>query len=182
MAKTIIGALVGAILLFMWQFLSWAAMDLHRPQQQYTPNQDTILTFLNSQINGDGGFYLPNVSENASSADREALMKNSIGKPWVQIFYHKEMKNNMVSNMSRAFAINIIVLLLFIWLMGKLSNSNFSTVFLASMATGLIVYLNSPYLIHIWYETFDATAHLMDAVVSWALVGVWLGWWLNRKK
>ena len=46
MKKTIIASTVGGILLFMWQFLSWTAINLHSPSQQYSPKQDTILALL----------------------------------------------------------------------------------------------------------------------------------------
>ncbi len=42
MKKTIIGAIVGGIIIFAWQFLSWGPLNLHEAQQQYTPKQDTI--------------------------------------------------------------------------------------------------------------------------------------------
>lgn len=182
MTKVIVGGFVGGALLFIWQFLSWSMLDLHRPQQEYTPNQDTILTFLSSQISGDGAFFLPTVSKNASQADAQKLMETSIGKPWAQVFYHSQMKNNMVMNMVRGYAINIVIVFMFIFLMGKIQENNFRTVFFSALGVGLIVFFNSPYTIHIWYETFDVWAHFLDAMLSWALVGVWLGWWLNRGK
>ncbi|MFT3844754.1 MAG: hypothetical protein QM725_06865 [Lacibacter sp.] len=182
MAKVLIGSLVGAVLIFLWQFASWTILDNHRPQQQYTPNQDTILAFLGKHINGDAAFFLPTTSQNATREEMEATMKSSIGKPWAQVFYHKEMKDNMVMNMIRGFAINFVIVLLFILIMGKVTENSFTNVLLSSVGVGLIVFFNSPYTIHIWYETFDVWAHLFDAVVAWGLVGLWLGWWLNRGK
>lgn len=43
-SKTIIGALVGAILLFVWQFLSWGAINFHAGEQRYSVQQDSILS------------------------------------------------------------------------------------------------------------------------------------------
>ena len=181
MTRTIIGAVVGGILIFLWQFASWTALDLHRPQQMYTPNQDTILNFLNDQIAADGAFYMPTVPQGASAEENQALYEKSIGKPWAQVFFHKEMKDNMIRNMIRGLLINIITVWLFIWIVGKISKSSFLTVLLAALATGLIVFFNEPYTTHIWFETFDLNASLVDALVSWGLAGLWLGWWLNRK-
>jgi len=45
---------------------------------------------------------------------------------------------------------------------------------------GLIGYLTIPYLNSIWFET-NSIGHLIDAFVSWGLVGIWLGWWLPRR-
>jgi hypothetical protein len=43
------------------------------------------------------------------------------------------------------------------------------------------VFINVPYSVHIWYPKADIWAYFLDAVISWALVGIWLGWWLGRK-
>ena len=50
MKKLIIGGLVGGILLFLWQTLSWTVLDLHGKEYQQAPGQDTVLNSLNSQL------------------------------------------------------------------------------------------------------------------------------------
>jgi hypothetical protein len=49
----------------------------------------------------------------------------------------------------------------------------------ASIAVGIIGYLTIPYLNTIWFET-SSMGYLVDALVQWGLVGVWLGWYLPR--
>lgn len=181
MSKMIIGSLVGAALIFLWQFASWTFLDLHRPQQQYTPHQDTILSFLNERLSADGGFFLPTVPQSATMDEMEALNQKTIGKPWAQIFYHKEMKDNMGRNMFRNFLINIVVVLLFIWVLQRFANPTFSGILISAVATGLIIFFNAHYVEHIWYQTFDLNSHLIDSLLSWSLVGAWLGWWLRRR-
>ncbi len=34
MKKMIVGALVGGLILFVWQFLTWGALNLHEAQQK----------------------------------------------------------------------------------------------------------------------------------------------------
>ena len=36
MKKTVIAALVGGLIIFLWQFLSYALINFHKPAQQYT--------------------------------------------------------------------------------------------------------------------------------------------------
>ena len=55
MKKTIIGVLVGALILFIWQFISWGAVNLHSGMQQYTPKQTEILKYLGDNL--EEGFY-----------------------------------------------------------------------------------------------------------------------------
>uniref|UniRef100_UPI003F6A21F7 hypothetical protein n=1 Tax=Sediminibacterium sp. TaxID=1917865 RepID=UPI003F6A21F7 len=59
MKKNIIASIVGGVLLFMWQFLSWTAINLHSPSQQYSAKQDTILAILKTHLDKEGGYYLP---------------------------------------------------------------------------------------------------------------------------
>lgn len=54
-----------------------------------------------------------------------------------------------------------------------------ATVVPKAWAIGIIGYLTIPYLYSIWFET-NSLGHLVDALVSWGLVGAWLGWWLPR--
>ena len=46
MKKQLIATLVAAIILFVWQFLSWSLINVHSAEMSYTSKQDTILNFL----------------------------------------------------------------------------------------------------------------------------------------
>ena len=58
MKKLIIGAIVGGILLFIWQTLSFALLNLHGKAFQHTPKQEEIMTSLNSFFTEDGQYLL----------------------------------------------------------------------------------------------------------------------------
>lgn len=180
MKKTLIASIVGGIILFMWQFLSWTILNLHGPSQQYTPNQDSILNMLKTNLDKEGGYYLPTAPPGTSFEGMEKIATENIGKPWASIQYHAALEYNMGLNMIRGLIADIFILWLLCWILGKLANNNFSTTFVSALFVGLIVYLNSSYTGHIWYPSFDIRAYLIDAVVSWGLVGLWLGWWLNK--
>jgi hypothetical protein len=180
MKKVLIGTFVGGIIIFLWQFLSWTAINLHMPAQQYTPKQEAILTVLRENLQ-EGGYFVPNVPANAGMEEYNQYLKTYEGKPWATIQYHKAMKNNMGMSMTRGLITNIVTVWLLCWIILRFANLSFKKVLTASLFTGLIVFLNAAYTNHIWYETFDLWAHLVDAVVSWGLCGLWLGWWLSRK-
>jgi hypothetical protein len=182
MKRTIIASLVGGLIIFAWQFLSFAAVNFHAKAQGHTDKQESILQFLNSQQLPEGGYIMPTLPQGATMDEWNAMMKNGEGKPWASIQYHKSLENNMTSNMIRGFGVNVIIIALFCSLIGQFREQRFSTVFSAALITGMIIFLNAPYTNAIWYESFDTWAHLADAVVSWGLAGAWLGWYLNRKK
>jgi hypothetical protein len=181
MKKTIIGTLVGGIILFMWQFASWTFLDLHRPAQDYTPKQDSIMAFLSANIEKEGGYYLPNLPKGASSEEMDKAMTDNMGKPWATIQYHSKQDMNMGLNMARGLVTNIALAWLLIWILGKFGKNDFKTTLTASLVTGIIVYLNSAYTSHIWYQLFDIRSFLIDVIAMWGLTGIWLGWWLNKE-
>jgi hypothetical protein len=183
MKKMIIGCIVGGLIIFAWQFLSWAALNLHTNQQKYTPKQDTVLAFLSSQFNEDGAYYMPNVPPGTSSSEMEKQMKASEGKPWAQVFYHTSMPgmNSMFMNMARAFLVDIVIIWLLCWLLVKIPSASFTTIFTGTVFTGLITFLYGPYTMHIWYGSFDLMIHFLDVLVAWGVAGIWLGWWLRRQ-
>jgi hypothetical protein len=185
MKKTIIGALVGAIIIFAWQFLSFGLANLHGPAQTYTDKQDVIMSFLKNQGIQEGGYLMPTAPSTASRNEMEAAMKASDGKPWARIEYHDVAGNNtkaMMMNMLRGLLVNILTVLLLCWIIGKMNGPTFRTIVATAMSVGLIAFLNEPYTGFIWYKTFDIWAYFLDAIVAWGLTGLWLGWWLRRQK
>ena len=178
MKKLIIGAIVAAVILFIWQFLSWTVIKIHQNEMQYSENQDEIMECLAGKLDA-GVYFLPNLPPDAGKEVREEWMKKSIGKPWAQIFYHNSMNDNMTMNMIRAFLTNFVAALLLCWVLLKIPDLSFKDTILSTLGIGLIGYLTMPYLNSIWFET-NSLGHLIDVIVSLGLVGAWLGWWLRR--
>ena len=179
MTKQIIAVLVSAILLFLWQFLSWAMLGIHQSEFKYAPNQDKILEFLAENLGEEGTYMLPGVPPGTAMDQEQALIKPYEGKPWAHISYHKSLSMAMGMSLVRGFVADLAAAFLLIWLLMKIENRNLFTVLSGSLAVGLVGYLTIPYLNSIWFET-DSLGYLIDAVAQWGLVGLWLGWWLPR--
>ncbi len=184
MKKSLIGAIVGGLLIFIWQTLSWTMLDLHRPAQDYTAKQDTIMNFLSTNLEKEGGYLLPTVPKGTSFEEANKAGEKGLGKPWAFIQYHKTFSltmNDMYMNMVRGLIASMFMVWLLCWIIGKWSKPGFVNIFMACLFTGLIIFIYEPYNTYIWYRIFDVRAHLVDALAGWGLCGVWLGFWLSRK-
>ena len=182
MRKILIGALVGGIILFLWQSLSFMLINLHEKAFQYTPKQEEIMAFLNNTLTEEGSYMLPRSPETATMDEAMAAMEAAKGKPWASISYYKSMETNMALNMVRGLIVNIIAVALLCWILVRINLPTFTTILLASLFTGLIIFLNVPYTESIWYESFDIWADFADAIVGWGLVGVWLGYYFTKRR
>lgn len=182
MKKLIIGALVGGILLFIWQFLSWTVLNLHYNAYQYTDKQDAIMSFLSTQIEKEGQYMLPSLPPDATREAHEAAMKTMAGKPWALIQYRQSMDTNMGSNMIRGLIVDMLIVGFFCAIISRMNSLNFIAIFISALFVGMIVFFNVPYTNHIWFKGFDLMAYFIDCIVGWALIGIWLGWLYGKKK
>jgi len=180
MVKQIIGGLVGALILFIWQFLSFGPLNIHASQMDHLPQQEEILKALDDANVQPGEYFLPRAPLDAGMEENEAFKKNYIGKPWATLQYHSSLNYNMGSNMIRGFAVDFLAVFLLVWILTQFGQLTFSNSILASLSVGFIGYFTINYLNHIWFES-SSIPDLIDAIVPWALIGAWLGYWLNRR-
>jgi len=179
MKKQLIATMVGGILLFLWQFLSWTLLNVHGAEFTYSPNQDKIMEVLTQNLE-EGQYMMPMPAPNSTPEQQQAFMEVNAGKPWATLAYHKSMSTNMGMNMFRAFLVDLLAVFLLVWLLGQRATLQMGSAVLSSLAVGGIGYLTIPYLNTIWFET-SSIGYLIDTFVQWGLVGVWLGWWLTKK-
>jgi hypothetical protein len=179
--KWIIGSLVGTIIVFAWQALSWTAIVVHDKQMKYTPAQDEILALLNSKITDEGLYSMPSGATEKEAMDRA---EQNEGKPWASIIYHKEYHMKMGMRLTRAFLIDLVLVISLIYVLTRGGAVPIARrVFSGAVAWGLAFFLAGEYMGHNW---FDLPWHmigpnLIDNLVSWSICGIWLGWWMNRK-
>ena len=180
MKKQIIAAFVAALILFIWQFISWGAVNFHKAEQQYTPNQDKIITFLSENLT-EGQYFIPMHPPGASEEETQAMRAEAMGKPWATINYHPSFDMNMGINLARGFAIDLAAAFLLCWILMKFRDLNFTSALTSTIAIGVIGYFTITYLNHIWFEG-DTIGYLIDAIVGFGLVGAWLGFYLPEKQ
>jgi len=176
----IIGSIVGAIIVFAWQGLSWMAIGIHDKQMKYTPAQDEIMGVLNSKITEDGLYMLPSAPTKKEMKDMADGME---GKPWASIIYHKEHHMDIAMRMTRAFLVDLFLVISLIYVLTRGGAVPIARrVFSGAIAWGLAFFLAGFYMGHIWFDLpwHMITGDLIDDLVSWALCGIWLGWWMNR--
>jgi hypothetical protein len=174
MKKQFIAVAVTGFILFFWQFLSFAALEIHKPAMQYTDQQDVILEALKDLPPGQ--YYLPQA---APGEDPAAFMEKAAGKPWAKISYHASLHTGMALPMLRSFGADLVAAWLLVWLLLQFRELSMIRAVTASLAVGGVAFLTIPYLDSVWFEN-TSVYHFVDWLVQWSLTGLWLGWWLKR--
>lgn len=182
MKKILLGAVIGGILLFAWQSISHMVLNLHEPGQQYISNQDAILKYLSEQFKNGGGYMLPRPVNAANVEEVEQFTKQLQGRPWARVIYYPAYEMNMYMSMLRGLITNIIIVFLFLTLVNRFKYKKFFSIFLSSLFVGIISFSNTFYTQHLWYPSYEIIADLIDAVVSWGICGIWLGFIMQEKR
>lgn len=180
MKKWLIGSLVGAIIVFVWQSASWMFLGVHDSTLKYHPAQDEILNVISANTTEEGLYMLPNA---ATKEEHETVRKNLEGKPWATVIYHKSYNGDMTMQMIRGFLVDLVLVLLLVVILTKGGLPGFSGFLTGGLAVGAFTFLWGPYTGHIWFELpwHMIRGDIIDAIVAWGLCGAWLGWWMNKK-
>lgn len=182
MMRNVIAALVAGLLIMVWQTASHTFLQLHASQEQYTPNQEAILKVLSENLDKKGQYYLPNVPPGTSMEEMGKAMEAASGKPYASILYNPVMDTNMGANIGRGLGTNIILAFVLVWLLGKLKVQSFAGILSACLALAFITFCFYPYPGYIWYQTNGIWVELGDSLAAFGLAGIWLGWFMTRKK
>lgn len=128
-------------------------------------------------------YMVPGLPAGASSEEHGELSKKMNGKPFATITWRNAYEFNMARTMIRGFLIDLFLVFSLIYILTRGGTPNGTRIFAGSVAVGFFTWLAGPYTGYNWFQLpFESiTGHLIDAIVSWSLVGLWLGWWLNRK-
>lgn len=183
MKKAIIGALVGAILVFGWQAVSNMFLHYHDSAYKQVAGQDNLIQTLASVFKEDGQYLVPRSNPNASQEEMAKFNEGMKGKPWALVTYHAADTTNMAMSAVRSYTTAFLCVLIFIGLIGKNPGSFFS-IFIKSIGIAIFVFLFVYYNSNIWLQTpwEVIRPELFDLLAAWGLCGIWLGWWLNKRR
>ena len=182
MKRNVIGALVAGILMMAWQTASHTLLNLHASQEMYTPHQDAILQVLSENLEKKGQYFLPTVPPGASMEEYNKLAEASMGKPYASIVYNPVMDYSMGMNLFRGLGTNILLAVVLVWLLGKFKTLTPGNILTACVGVGFMAFCFYPYPGFIWYQLPGIWIELLDGIVAFGIAGIWLGWWLPRKK
>jgi hypothetical protein len=171
MKRKLLFSLTGAIIIFAWQFFSYAMPNFHKSASRYTPAQDSILQMMAQQGLREGMYFLGQPDPSLSQPEQKAAMEKMDGKSWAVVNYHETNKMSMAMNMIRGFLVCFVLSFLLFWLFLQQKDPTLINRLYLSLAVGIIGFFFVPYTNFIWYKAPDIFAHFADAIVPWAILG-----------
>ncbi len=180
MKKIILPSIIIGVVLFFWQFLSFAAINLHEGSQQFTAKQDTILKFVSSLKLEDGKYMIPIPSPSATPEQKHQAHLANNGKPWMTLAYYNKMDVGMTMPMIRGLISDIVAGFLLMFIFNSIGSVSLNKSLMISLAIGMFAFIFIPYTNHVWYPAFDIRAYLIDAIIPYGIIGLLNGKFWNK--
>lgn len=186
MFKKILASIVGGVLIFIWQSLSWTVLPIHLNSTKHTPNQDTILSVLKTNITEEGLYYLPSLdmSKHPTSEQHNEFYTQQTGKPWAMISYHFENPGMDPMQFVKGIIINIVSAFLVVMIITgmKINEMDLFKILGVTMLFPLIVTMQGVMTDVNWWNTPSHfyIGTIIDLVMGWLLAGLWFGYYLKK--
>lgn len=183
MKKAIIGALVGAIIFFVFQSIMWMG-GFHNDFSTYTPNQAPIMQTLNANLSQDGAYMMPSADLAAPDAEaqNEKLMTEGMGKPWAMVFYHTKLNGMDPIYMVKGFLFNFFGCFIVALILISGAYNTFGKRFAVSMGFSAFALLLCTLTEMNWWDFpwHYVKSTVIDMILGWALVSLWLAKYAKR--
>lgn len=168
----ILPSLVFGCILFFWQFLSFAALNLHENAQQYTPLQDSICKVLQTFNLKEGGYMLPQPQPGLSTEAWESQNAVLSQNPWIRMNYYTSRNVSMIKPLLLGFLSDLILGIIILWILHQCAKESKLKHILISIVIGIIAFIYIPLTNHIWFPSFDIWAYAIDAIIPFAAIGL----------
>ena len=182
-----VAALFGAIVIFLWQFVSHmllpiGVMGFHAPQ-----NEDVVLQAAASGLSTPGIYLLPYLAPEKMSdpAATQAWTGKAQKNPslFVVVGPPSTMATNMAPELIKQFVTNLLGALLVAFVLAATAWS-FGMRVLGALVFGIFGWLLDIVPMWTWYK-FPAdyvVGNLLDQGIGWLLAGIAMAWWLGRRR
>ncbi len=182
MKKIVLPSIIIGFVLFLWQFISYAAGDFHSKQHQYTPKQDSIKQVINEMDLAPGSYMIPSVKPGTPMDKAQSEWDELKNEPWMFVTYYGTEHTEMAPAMIRGFLCDIILGLLLMLILNAIGPITTMRSVIMAVSVGLITFIYFPYTNGIWYPQFDIWASFVDAIVPFAIIGIINARFWNRQK
>jgi hypothetical protein len=113
MKKTILAGIFGGLVLFVWGFLSWAALGLHDGTMRSIPNEDAVAALLKQNLTEKSMYMFPGRPQGKSDAEMKIFEEKFKAGPMVFMSYDPAGGDMM---MMKQMVIGLLIVIFCAWL------------------------------------------------------------------
>ncbi len=178
MKRKIISLIIGTLILFIWNALSWMVLPFHSNTLNSIPDNAINAELLKEHLLKDGVYHYPGFpEENTPQALKEMENRIETG-PRITLMVYKRGKTELFSMLSflGSFVINFVTVLLLYSLIQVSRVQTTKTILLMSLFVALIIGFASDLAQMNWYlfPLGYTILNMVDHLIPFLLIGILL--------
>jgi len=177
MKRILVAGLLGALVIYIWGWISWTMLPWHNSTMPDLPNEDAVIGVLQTSITQTGVYQFPGMMK----SNEPVWMENYKRGPSGVLFYTAKGKNPMAADIFVfGFVLALIEALMAAWLLSVAASKMAAYVKRVLFVTCLGVF--AALVSHIsaahWMFFPANYSHVMaiDLVVTYLLAGLVIAW------
>lgn len=182
-----IAALIGAIIMFFWQFAAHMLLPIGQMGFQLPQNEDVVIQAIASGTPKSGIYLLPSLDP--AKMQDEVVMKAWAEKAkgnrfaFIAVSEAQADPASMAPNLITQFVTSLLGAVIAAFLLGA-TGWGFGARVLGSVGFGLFGWLLNIVPLWNWYRfpTDFMIGNLIEQGVGWLLAGIGIAWWLGRRQ
>ena len=186
MKKTIITLVLGTVILFVWNAISWMALPFHSNALKTIP--DAVIEGQNLKIAlpEDGIYHYPGIPESNAPEDITKIESKMEEGPRITFMAYKTGPTKLFD--VNAFALNLIfnfiTICLIFWVVKNQSDKSIKKILSTTLALGLLVSFASDFPQMNWFmfPLSYTLPNILDYLVSFGLFGLLMGVYTFKTK
>jgi len=186
MTRTIVTIIIGTLLLFIWNAISWMALPFHSQSLNTIPDGALQNETLQQSMPESGVYHYPGLPED-NSPETIAKIENQLSKgPRITLMVYKNEPTKLFDPSTFVYSlfINLLTTVIAFLLVSRIQTKSFMSILGASILIGLVSVLVSDVAQMNWFMfTLDYTiANAIDKLVAFALLGLLFGMYTFKSK
>ncbi len=175
-----IALLLGALILFIWNAVSWMALPFHSQSLTNIPESSINIEDMRNQLVEDGVYHYPGMPTSMSTEAMSEIEKKLSAGPRITMMVYKSGPTTLWDPMMflKSFIWNVcIVLLLLLIFKNHPFKSRMDVVLKCVMVGGIVALISDVGLLNWYMFPLDYTlVNIMDRLVSMGLLGLFLSY------
>ncbi len=181
--RVFVAGLLGAVVIFVWSFLSWVVFPFHTMTFNDIPNEDAVVTAIGDNITETGVYMYPGFANDDSSM----TAKHTMGPRIPFMVFHKEGAPEMPPSIFVfGFLFNFIAATIVAWMLSRCSADKLMrygqrVLFVTMFGVFLAIFTDLMNWNYMQYPMNFVIVNAYDNVVTWALAGTVIAWRIDPK-
>jgi len=182
-----VAALLGAIVIFIWQFVSHMLLPIGEMGFRAPQNESVVLQAASSGLPDSGMYLLPWLAPEKmnDAAAVQGWTERAKNNPFlfVVVAPSNTLVTSMVPELAKQFVINLLGALLVAFVLAGTA-WGFGMRVAGATIFGVFGWLLDTVPMWNWYK-FPAdyvVGNLLDQGIGWLLAGIIIAWWLGRRR